>query len=125
MSRLERRHNRSDDTNIALRYQLEACLSEGDLEAILFADDAGLCVAGAGPAETLDEIAARLPILGRGRNLDRFRGTLVDAERAVSVVIKQFKLGASTLYACAVGRADERGEILVARSIGGASRLLA
>lgn len=120
--RKERRRNRSEDATVALQYQLEACRAEGNLEAIVLADEDGLCVAHAGAADTAGEIAARLPMVGR--KAERFRGVLLDADRAIEVVLKRFTLGAATLYACAIGRADERGEVLVARSIGGATRIL-
>jgi hypothetical protein len=118
----ERRSRRSGDVATALRYQLEACRAEGRLDGILVADDDGLCVAHAGDEDACGEIAAHLPMLGR--KTERFRGVLLRADGGTEVVLKRFNLGSSTLYACAIGRADDRSEVLVQRSIGGATRIL-
>ena len=52
------------------------------------------------------------------------RGVLLRADGGTEVVLKRFMLGSSKLYACAIGKADDRSEVLVQRSIGGATRIL-
>jgi hypothetical protein len=118
----DRRRHRSADATVALRYQLEACRAEGRLDAVLLADEDGLCLAHAGSAEAAGEIAAQAPILGR--KTDRFRGVLLAQGSGTEVVVKRFDVAGTRMYACAVGRADDRSETLVQRSIGGASRIL-
>src|SRR5262249_3997345 len=63
----ERRRRRSDDPLVALHYQLAHARQEGQLEAIVVADDAGVVVAGAGAWATCEELAAYAPILAQGQ----------------------------------------------------------
>jgi hypothetical protein len=118
----ERRRRRSADATVALRYQLEACRAEGKLDAILLADEDGLCLAYAGSTESAGEVAAQAPIFGR--KTERFRGVLLSHAGGTEIVVKRFDVGGTTMFACAVGRADDRSETLVQRTIGGASRIL-
>jgi hypothetical protein len=67
MSFLEdRRRKRSTDPLVALHYQLSHARSEGRLDAIVVADDAGLVVAGAGAWAVCEELAAYAPLLAEG-----------------------------------------------------------
>jgi hypothetical protein len=67
MSFLEdRRRKRSDDPLVALHYQLTHARSEGRLDAIVVADDAGVVVAGAGAWAVCEELAAYAPLLAQG-----------------------------------------------------------
>jgi hypothetical protein len=59
----DRRRKRSNDPLVALHYQLSHARSEGHLETIVVADDAGLVVAGAGPWAACEELAAYAPLL--------------------------------------------------------------
>jgi hypothetical protein len=63
----ERRRRRSDDPLVALHYQLAHARLEGQLEAIVVADDSGVVVAGAGAWATCEELAAYAPILAQGQ----------------------------------------------------------
>src|SRR5438105_2035085 len=65
MSKKERRLRRTSEVSRALLYQLEACRASAGLEAVVVSDDAGLCLASAGEPATCEEVAARMPILGR------------------------------------------------------------
>ena len=67
MSFLEdRRRKRSEDPLVALHYQLSQARSEGRLDAIVVADDAGVVVAGAGAWAVCEELAAYAPLLAQG-----------------------------------------------------------
>jgi hypothetical protein len=62
----DRRRKRSDDPLVALHYQLSQARSEGRLDAIVVADDAGVVVAGAGAWAVCEELAAYAPLLAQG-----------------------------------------------------------
>jgi hypothetical protein len=62
----DRRRKRSDDPLVALHYQLAHARSEGRLDAIVVADDAGVVVAGAGAWAVCEELAAYAPLLAQG-----------------------------------------------------------
>ncbi len=67
MTTPERRRKRSDDPLVALHYQLAHARQEGQLEAIVVADDSGVVVAGAGAWATCEELAAYAPLLAQGQ----------------------------------------------------------
>jgi hypothetical protein len=62
----DRRRKRSHDPLVALHYQLAHARSEGHLDAIVVADDAGVVVAGAGAWAVCEELAAYAPLLAQG-----------------------------------------------------------
>jgi hypothetical protein len=64
--REDRRRKRSDDPLVALHYQLAHARHDGELEAIVVADSAGVVVAGAGSWATCEELAAYAPLLAQG-----------------------------------------------------------
>ncbi|MBI2892375.1 MAG: hypothetical protein HYY06_02405 [Deltaproteobacteria bacterium] len=119
----ERRRRRTLDVALALRYQLDACRGTADMEALVVADEDGLCLAASGPAETCHEVAAVLPFLG-GRRGD-FRGTVLSARGGMRVLVRTVEFGASELYVCAVGGTEERRAGELERSVLGVSRILA
>jgi hypothetical protein len=63
----DRRRKRSDDPLVALHYQLAHARTEGRVEAMVVADDAGLVVAGAGAWAACEELAAYAPLLAQGQ----------------------------------------------------------
>src|SRR5690349_20750678 len=85
-STTERRRRRARDVALALRYQLDACRGLGGMDALVVADQDGLCLAGSGPSETCHEIAAVLPFLG-GRRGD-FQGTVLSAKGGMRVMVR-------------------------------------
>lgn len=121
--RPERRRLRSDDPQAALRYQLAACREDGALDALVLADDTGMCLFAAGFADTCEEVAATLPLLGR--KAGDFRGVLLGPAPGHAVLVRAFDVGGTPLYACAVGADDARAEASLARTIAGAARILA
>jgi hypothetical protein len=119
----ERRHRRSTNVAQALRHQLEACRQDAGLAAMVLSDESGLCVAAVGASQTCEEIAARLPLIGRKAR--DFQGILLGGERSWPIVAKAFRVDDAELYVCAVGKAEATATREVERSIGGVSRILA
>jgi len=120
----ERRSHRSDEIFQALGLQLQACWEDAGLHAILLSDDDGLCLAFAGPRETCDELAARLPILGR--KVGDFQGVLLHDGIGLDALVQRFRVeAAGQLYMCALGGSDELRTRQIARSINGCARILA
>lgn len=122
--RIDRRRNRSSNLGQALRLQLEACRAEASLEAIVVADDLGICVAAASEdgEGQLDEIAAWLPLSQRA-GLDRVR-TPSPAGLAAPNALRRFVIGSSALFACALGgQMDTRAASLL-RAEAGFRRIL-
>ena len=62
----DRRRTRSADPLVALHYQLAQARQEGQLDAIVVADDSGVVVAGAGAWAVCEELAAYAPLLAQG-----------------------------------------------------------
>jgi hypothetical protein len=62
----DRRRKRSSDPLVALHYQLAHARHDGELEAIVVADTAGVVVAGAGSWAACEELAAYAPLLAQG-----------------------------------------------------------
>ena len=119
----DRRRRRASDVALALRYQLDACRTEGALEALIVADEDGLCLAASGPAETCHEVAAVLPFLGRRR--PRFQGTVLSARGGLRILVRAFQFGAQELYCCAVGGDESVRDQELDRSVAGVTRILA
>jgi hypothetical protein len=119
----ERRRRRSSDTLEALKYQLEACLDEAELEALVLGDEDGLCLAWAGTDESCKEVAARMALLNR--KIENFEGVVLSGERNWNVRMRRFEAEGSDLYLCAVGGGGETRAHQIHRSIGGVSRILA
>lgn len=119
----ERRRRRSNDPSQALAYQLDACRKRAGLDAMILADQDGLCVATAGRAETCEQFAARVPMIQRGAR--RFAGEMWTDEDRWDVDVWRFDVGGMELSLCAVGgMPDERTQEL-ARSLKGVTRILA
>jgi hypothetical protein len=116
--RIDRRRNRSSDLGQALHLQLEACRAEAALDAIVVADDLGICVAAASEdAAELEELAAWLPLSERTGH-DRVR-TPAPAGLAAPNALRRFVVGRSALFMCAVGgQIDARAACLLRAELG-------
>ena len=119
----DRRRRRANDVALALRYQLDACRGESAMEALVVADEDGLCLAASGPLETCHEVAAVLPFLGRRRK--HFQGTVLSAKGGLRVLVQAFDFGGQELYACAIGGDERRRGADLERSVAGVTRILA
>jgi hypothetical protein len=121
-SKHDRRQRRSLDTTQALALQLRACCEDARLDAMVLADEDGLCLAAAGPETTCQEVAATLPVLGR--KAGDFTGVLLAAGRALETMVHRFRCDESSLYLCAIGGDESLRARQIARSIGGVTRIL-
>ena len=119
----DRRRQRSNDVQQALGLQLQACLEDAHLDAMILSDDTGLCMAASGEEQTCGEIAAAAPIIGR--NAGDFAGVLLGDRRGLEMNIQRFRLDEAILYMCAVGGSDDLRARQIARSIRGCARILA
>src|SRR5262245_50820945 len=61
----ERRRRRSKDPLQALHLQLDACRRAAALDGMVLSDEDGLLLAATGDRDACDEVAARLPLIGR------------------------------------------------------------
>lgn len=117
----DRRRKRSDDPLVALHYQLSQARSEGRLDAIVVADDAGVVVAGAGAWAVCEELAAYAPLLAQGvwsEPGSRTRSRVSELSREVDV--HPVDIDGQTVLICARGgmlrtMAVERAAFGVAR----------
>jgi hypothetical protein len=62
----DRRQRRSSDLMTALHYQLAFARHEGEFDALILADSAGVLVAGAGAWPTCELLAAYAPLVAKG-----------------------------------------------------------
>jgi hypothetical protein len=119
---MERRRLRSRHLKEALSLQLDACRREG-LEAMILADEDGMCVAAAGRGSVCEEIAAYVSLLGR--KVGEFAGVLMHGADHWEVHMQRVEAGGGTMLLCAVGGESSIRARGVERSAGAVSRILA
>jgi hypothetical protein len=119
----DRRRKRANDVALALRYQLDTCRGQAAMDALVVADEDGLCLAASGPLDTCHEVAAVLPFLGPRRHA--FQGTVPSTKGGLQVLVQAFQFGGQELYACAIGGREEHRARELDRSVAGVSRILA
>lgn len=122
MTGTERRIRRSHDTSQALFYQLETSRSRANLQAMVLADDDGLCVASSGDDDMCDELSAYMTLIGD--KVERFDGCLLDADGRWDVYIRRFNVFGVDLYVGAVGGTREGRTREVGHSMRGTGRIL-
>lgn len=122
MPKPQRRKKRSPIMSEALGFQLDAVRAEVGLEAMVIADEQGLCVASTGDPATCEEIAARVSRIGRKGT---FEGVLLSSAGGWQVCAQKFEVDGLPLVACAIGREGEELQAPVARSIAGITRIFA
>jgi hypothetical protein len=119
----ERRRHRSSSPSEALHLQLDACCQDGQVEAMVIADEEGLPLASYGNAEACDEIAARSAQVGR--RVAEFSGTLLGSGQKWDLQMKRISVPGGELLVCAVGGSAAMRQRQVERSAAGAARILA
>jgi hypothetical protein len=119
----ERRRRRATMTTQALRYQLDACCQDGDIQAMVVADGDGLPLAAAGDSYACDEVAARMVLVGA--RIREFSGTLLGAGTRWDVQMSKIEVDGSELLVCAVGGSADQRKKQIARGAAGAVRILA
>jgi hypothetical protein len=123
MSANERRRRRSSDPNQAISFQLETCRRAGGLEAMILADDHGLCIAASGYAPACEEVAARVSVMNR--EVPGFEGEIWTDHERWRVHVRRFHIDGMELCLCAVGGMDDGRAHQVERSLRGVKRILA
>ena len=114
----ERRTRRSDDTMMALHYQLAFARFEGEFEALVLADAAGCLVAGAGPWPTCEMLAAFAPLF-----IERREGAPWGEDRPTGVEIRRLPIDGSEVLLCARGGGTGRVPSIT-RAAAGCRRIL-
>lgn len=115
----ERRAQRSSESPLALRFQLESTKDRGKLEALVLANDEGLALASAGEGAVCAELAAIAPFLGRGH----FGMPLPPMLRGAEVAVRPLLVHGVPLYLASVGGSVARDALLVS-SLRGVERIL-
>jgi hypothetical protein len=127
----ERRNRRSGRLADALRLQLESCREQEGVAAIVVSDEHGFCVAHAGGDGNHEELAARLPMLADPAQHRAFDDDGEFQPRRAALAVMTFSIGGARLHACVVKKPDagaeanDGGAEVLARVVGGFSRLLA
>ncbi len=88
----------------------------------MLSDEHGLCLAASGPRDTCDEVAAKLPIIGR--KAGDFQGVLLTPQGGFLAMLQRFFVDESELYLCAIGGDENLRARQIARSISGVARIL-
>ena len=107
----------------ALTFQLDACCSEGQIQAMVVADGDGLPLASSGDTFACDEVAARM-VLG-GPRIREFDGTLLGSGNRWDVQMTKVDVDGSELLVCAVGGTAAERRRQITRGAEGAVRILA
>jgi hypothetical protein len=115
----DRRVQRSPESPLALRFQLEATKARAGLEAVVLANDEGLPLASAGDGAICQELAAVAPFLGRGH----FGLPLPPMLRGAEVAVRPMLVHGMPIYLATVGGSVARDALLVT-SLRGVERIL-
>jgi len=118
----ERRQRRSDNTTLALHYQLEACRRAARLEGLILSDEDGFCLASTGDPHACQEVAAQLPFIGRKTR--EFEGVLLGTEGGWRICMHRFGVPGGELYLCAIGAGGAERDRQMALSRGAVRRIL-
>ena len=118
----ERRRRRSENTTLALHYQLDSGRKAARLDGFVLSDEDGFCLASSGDPEACQEVAARLPFIGR--KVPEFEGVLLGTESGWRIRMKRMAVGGAELYLCAIGNHATVGDKEMARMGGGVRRIL-
>lgn len=116
----ERRTRRSNERQVALRYQLEHARESGGLEAVVLADADGLTLASSGDAAKCSEVAAMAPLMATSP----FGVPLSPLLQGLDVAVRPLMLNGQQLYLATVGGSVARDAVL-SHSVHGVRRILA
>ncbi|MFW5876734.1 MAG: hypothetical protein ACOCXM_08350 [Myxococcota bacterium] len=116
----ERRTRRSEEQQVALRYQLEHAREQGGLQAMVLADGDGLSVVASGDPAFVTELAAMAPLMGSAP----FGMPLSPLLRGVDVAVRPLMLNGQTLYLATAGGGMAR-DAVITHSVQGVTRILA
>jgi len=119
---VERRQRRADLITQALTYQLLACCEDGQMHAMVVADEDGLPLASSGDCYACDEVAATMGHVAA--RTPTFSGTLLRSGQRWEVEMAKVVVDGSPLLVCAVGGSPEQRQRQIARGAQGALRIL-
>ncbi len=123
MAHIERRLQRSNDKYEALFYQLEACRERAKLDALVLADNDGLCVAASGDPTVCEEFAVHAAMVCD--RTESFDGAVLSPTNRWEVLMQRVDVAGTDLYLCAVGGDPDGRAVEVDCSQGGVARILA
>ena len=118
----ERRQRRSDNTTLALHYQLEACRQAARLDGLVLSDEDGFCLAASGDPQACHEVAARLPFIGR--KVREFEGVLLGTEGGWRIRMQRFGVAGRRALPVRHRRRRRGARPELARSRGAVRRIL-
>ncbi len=118
----ERRQRRSAYLSQALKFQLAACCTDGDISAMVIADSDGILLASSGDGSACEEVAARMAVLGC--RINEFSGTLLGPGEKWDVQMSKLRVEDCDLLVCAVGGSAEQRQRQISRGAEGAQRIL-
>jgi hypothetical protein len=116
---IERRHRRSEQPTMALRYQLEHTREQARLEAVVLADESGLVVGEAGDPAVCTELAAIAPWMLR----TAARFPMPPLLRGADVCVRSVHVHGVPLHLAAIGGSIAR-DAVIASSLRGVERIL-
>jgi hypothetical protein len=118
-----RRINRSNDTQIALSFQLVATAKRAKFGSIVLADDLGMVVAAAGPKNMCEQMAAVSPMLAAESKT--WHGSVKTRKGRIRLSVAPIRVDSMQLYLCA----SQGDKALITRELftggQGISRILA
>lgn len=115
---LERRQRRSRVVPTALLYQLESAVKEGEMEALVLANDDGLLLASIGDDAVCEELGAYAPLLYQ----EGFGLELPDHLRDASIVVHPTRIDGQHVFVASKGGNNQKVYHLV-RSVRGVERI--
>jgi hypothetical protein len=118
----ERRRRRSENTSLALHYQLDSGRKAARLDGLVLSDEDGFCLASSGDPEACQEVAARLPFIGR--KVPEFEGVLLGTESGWRIRMRRMAIAGTELYLCAIGNQNATHDHDMTRTSGGIRRIL-
>jgi len=118
MRLIERRVQRSEHRDVALRHQIEHARQKGRLEALVLADVHGMPLAEAGDRAVCAELAAIAPLVSRSLGLP-----MPPLLRGADVAVRALRVHGQPLFLASVGGTVARDALLVS-SIQGVHRIL-
>ena len=92
------------------------------MEAMILADEDGLCVAAAGDPAVCEEFAVHTALVCE--DAASFAGTILAPSRRWDVSMQRFDVEGVPLYLCAIGGDEDQRAHEIAQSMGGVSRIL-
>ncbi len=113
----DRRLQRSQNSHLALRYQLQHSCQQGGIEALVLADEEGLSVAFAGDDAICAELAAMAPLMAKSTLCPVL--SIADSE----ICIRPFVLYQRQLFLICLGGGMAR-DALLQHTVRGLQRIL-